>query len=294
MSQYQRLLLIINPTLRHSSAMNHAAALAKTSGASLHIAALTPSSRWLSLLEAGDRESGRERYLQDHRGWLEAQAENLRGRGIEVTTEVAWAEDMKQDIIEHVTDMQPDVLIKEIQHESALKRAFFTPLDWHLLRHCPVPVFLVGGSSFVLPRKVVAAVEVSDVESTDNELNDRIIKQACSLAMQCNAELHLLYACDISAAFLADMGGLSLADLTHALRRDLETSFIELADRFGVPSDRRHFIEGNPVKALSEFADEHNVDVIVMGRVQSHGVDKLLGSTTEHILYQVPCCVLAV
>jgi len=294
MSQYQRLLLIINPALRHSSAINHAAALAKASGASLHIAALTPSSKWLSLLEEGDRESGRERYLQDHRGWLEAQAENLRGRGIEVTTEVAWAEDIKQDIIEHVTDMQPDVLIKEVQHESALKRAFFTPLDWHLLRHCPVPVFLVGGSSFVFPRKVVAAVEVSDVESTDNELNDRIIKQACSLAMQCNAELHLLYACDISAAFLADMGGLTLADLTHALRRDLETSFIELADRFGVPSDRRHFIEGNPVKALSEFADEHNVDVIVMGRVQSHGVDKLLGSTTEHILYQVPCCVLAV
>jgi len=294
MSQYQRLLLIINPALRHSSAINHAAALAKASGASLHIAALTPSSKWLSLLEEGDRESGRERYLQDHRGWLEAQAENLRGRGIEVTTEVAWAEDIKQDIIEHVTDMQPDVLIKEVQHESALKRAFFTPLDWHLLRHCPVPVFLVGGSSFVLPRKVVAAVEVSDVESPDNELNDRIIKQACSLAMQCNAELHLLYACDISAAFLADMGGLTLADLTHALRRDLETSFIELADRFGVPSDRRHFIEGNPVKALSEFADEHNVDVIVMGRVQSHGVDKLLGSTTEHILYQVPCCVLAV
>ena len=294
MSQYQRLLLIINPALRHSSAINHAAALAKASGASLHIAALSPSSKWLSLLEEGDRESGRERYLQDHRGWLEAQAENLRGRGLEVTTEVAWAEDIKQDIIEHVTDMQPDVLVKEVQHESALKRAFFTPLDWHLLRHCPVPVFLVGGSSFVLPRKVVAAVEVSDVESTDNELNDRIIKQACSLAMQCNAELHLLYACDISAAFLADMGGLTLADLTHALRRDLETSFIELADRFGVPSDRRHFIEGNPVKALSEFADEHNVDVIVMGRVQSHGVDKLLGSTTEHILYQVPCCVLAV
>jgi universal stress protein E len=294
MSQYQSLLLIINPALRHSPAMSHAAALAKASGASLHIAALIPSFKWLSLLEEGDRESGRERYLQDHRGWLEAQAENLRGRGIEVTTEVAWAEDMKQDIIEHVTDMQPDVLIKEVQHESVLKRAFFTPLDWHLLRHCPVPVFLVGGSSFVLPRKVVAAVEVSDIESTDNELNDRIIKQACSLAMQCSAELHLLYACDISAAFLAEMGGLTLADLTKELRRDLEKSFIELADRFGVPSDRRHLIEGNPVTVLSEFANEHNVDVIVMGRVQSHGVGKLLGSTTEHVLYQVPCCVLAV
>ncbi|EJM83424.1 MULTISPECIES: universal stress protein [unclassified Pseudomonas] len=294
MSQYQRLLLIINPALRHSPAMNHAAALAKASGASLHIAALTSSFKWLSLLEEGEREPARERYLQDHRDWLKAQAENLRGRGIEVTTEAAWAEDIKQDILDHVTDMQPDLLIKEVQHESTLKRAFFTPLDWHLLRHCPVPVYLVGGSGYVLPRKVVAAVEVTDIESADNELNDRIIKQACSLAMQCNADLHLLYACDITAAFLADMGGLTLADLTKVLRSDLENSFLRLADRFGVPSDRRHFIEGHPVKALSEFANEHKVDVIVMGRVQSHGVDKLLGSTTEHILYQVPCSVLAV
>ena len=89
-------------------------------------------------------------------------------------------------------------------------------------------------------------------------------------------------------------GGLTLADLTRELRRDLEKSFLRLAGRFGVPSDRRHFIMGHPVTALSEFANEHQVDVIVMGRVQSHGVEKLLGSTTEHILYQVPCSVLAV
>jgi universal stress protein E len=294
MSQYQRLLVIINPALRYSQAINHAAALAKASSASLHIAALIPSLKMLSLLEEGDREKARERYLQDHHDWLKDQAKNLRGRGIDVTTEVAWADDMKQDILDHVSEMQPDLLIKEVQHESALKRAFFTPLDWHLLRHCSIPVYLVGGSGFVLPRKVVAAVEVSDAESPDDELNDRIIQQASGLALQCDAELHLLYACNISAAFLADMGGLTLADLTKALRRDLEKSFLKLAGRYGVPSDRRHFILGHPVTALSEFANEHQVDVIVMGRVQSHGVDKLLGSTTEHILYQVPCSVLAV
>lgn len=67
MSQYQRLLLIINPALRRSQAMNHAAALAKVSGASLHIAALIPTWNLLSLLEEGDREKARENYLQDHR-----------------------------------------------------------------------------------------------------------------------------------------------------------------------------------------------------------------------------------
>ncbi|MSU97545.1 universal stress protein [Pseudomonas mandelii] len=294
MSQYQRLLLIINPALRHSPAIKHAAALARASGASLHIAAFIPSFKLLSLLEEGDREQARQRYLQDHRDWLQVQAETLRCEGIDATTEVAWAENMEQDILDHVTEMQPDLLIKQVQHESALKRAFFTPLDWYLLRHCPMPVYLVGGRGDGWPRKIVAAVEVSDTESPDNTLNDRIIRQANSLAIQCDAELHLLYACDISAAFLADMDGLTLADLTKALRKDLQQAFVKLAGQYGVPADRRHLVSGHPVKALSEFAHEHEVDVIVMGKVQSSGVDKLLGSTTEHILYQVPCNVLAV
>jgi universal stress protein E len=294
MSQYQRLLLIINPTLRNSPAINHAAALAKASGASLHIAAFVRPLEILSLLDEGVQERGRESYLQDHRDWLKNQATNLHALGLEVTTEVTWADNMKQDILDHVTEMQPDLLIKEVQHESALKRAFFTPLDWHLLRRCPIPVYLVGGGSHALPRKVVAAVDASDTEPASSGLNERIIQQATNLALQCDAELHLLYACDLSGVYLTDMGGLALSDITKELRTTEEQSFIKLAGRYGVPSDRRHFILGPPVSALSDFADEQQVDVIVMGRVQYHGLEKLLGSTTEHILYQVPCSVLAV
>ncbi|MGB5825145.1 MAG: universal stress protein [Pseudomonas mandelii] len=294
MSQYQRLLLIINPALRHSPAVNHAAALAKASGASLHIAALVKPLERLSLLDEGVQEKARESYLQDHRDWLKNQATNLNALGLKVTTEVMWADDMKQDILDHVTEMQPDLLIKEVQHESALKRAFFTPLDWHLLRHCPIPVYLVGGGGHALPRKVVAAVDASDTAPADSELNERIIQQATNLALQCDAELHLLYACDLSGVYLADMGGLALPDITKELRTTEEQSFSKLAGRYGVPSDRRHFVLGHPVAALSDFANEQQVDVIVMGRVQYHGLEKLLGSTTEHILYQVPCSVLAV
>ncbi|KQW28273.1 MULTISPECIES: universal stress protein [Pseudomonas] len=298
MSQYQRLLLIINPALRQSQALEHAAALAKASGASLHVAALIPSWKLLSLLEEGDREQAREGFLQDHRDWLKNQANHLRERGIDVTTEVTWADDMQQDILDHVAEMQPDLLIKQVQHESAVKRAFLTPLDWRLLRHCPVPVYLLSESEgdLPLPRKVVAAVDASNTLAQDNELNEQIIQQACGLAIQCDAELHLLYACDISMVYMGDMGGggLTLSDLGAQLRKEHETSFFDLADRYGVAADRRHFIEGHPVAVLSAFADEQHMDVIVMGRVQSHGLEKLLGSTTEHTLYQVPCSVLAI
>jgi universal stress protein E len=295
MSQYQRLLLILQPALRHSPAIGRCASLAKASGARLHITALMPAFKLLSLLEEGDREKARERYLQDHRDWLKDQAAKLHERGVEVTTEVAWADDMEQDILDHVREMQPDLLIKEVQHESALKRAFFTPLDWHLLRDCPVPVYLLGETGHALPRKVVAAVDVSAGNTENNELNDRIIQQASSLAIQCDAELHLLYAYDLSQEYLEELGdGLTVSELTKGLRNELEKSYITWANRYGVPADRRHFVVGHPVAALSEFANEQQVDVIVMGRVQYHGLEKLLGSTTEHILYQVPCSVLAV
>ena len=296
MSQYRRLLLIINPALRQSQAMNHTAALARASGASLHIVALIPSWKLLSLLEEGDREMARDGYLQDHSDWLKYQVSHLRDSGIEVTFEVTWADDIEQDILDRVADMQPDLLIKQVQHESVLRRAFFTPLDWRLLRHCSTPVYLLGEGDLGLPRKVVAAVDVSNAPAQDNQLNERIIQQASSFAIQCQAELHLLYACDISNLYLGDMGGggLMLSDLNSQLRKKHEKSFLMLADRYGVSAQQRHFIEGHPVAVLNAFCAVQHMDVIVMGRVQPHGLEKLVGSTTEHILYQVPCDVLAV
>ena len=163
-----------------------------------------------------------------------------------------------------------------------------------MLRECPVPVYLVGGGGHALPRLVVAAVDASDVQSINSELNDRIVEQATNLALQCDAELHLLYACDISALYMTDMGVLALSDLMEDLQSTEKVRFLELAQRYGVPADRYHFILGNPVSVLSEFATRHQVDVIVMGRVQYQGLEKLLGSTTEHVLYQVPCSILAI
>ena len=294
MSQYHRMLLITHLAMRHSSAIDHAAALARASGAKLHITALIPSLKLLSLLEEGDRETARERYLQDHRDWLKDQARKLHAKGIELTTELAWADDLEQDILDHVRELQPDLLIKEIQHDLSLKRAFLTPLDWHLLRQCRIPVYLVGGVH-ALPRKVVAAVDASAGDPENNELNAHILQQASSLAVLCDAEFHLLCAYDISEDYLEELGGgLKLSELTKWRRKELEKSFLTLAGRYGVPADRRHFVLGHPVTALSEFANKHHVDVIVMGRVQDHGLGKLLGSTTEHVLYQVPCSILAV
>ncbi|OPB07109.1 universal stress protein [Pseudomonas synxantha] len=296
MSQYQRLLLILNPAQRHSPALHYAAALAAASEAHLHVTALIPSLNILSVLEEEPREEARHNYFRDQRNWLEEEADKMRRRGLRVTTEVAWVDNMREQILQHVAQIQPDLLIKQVQHESLLKCAFFTPLDWQLLRKCAVPLFMVGAAGHALPRRVVAAVDPSSAFAQNSGLNDRIIRQALGLALQCNAELHLVHAFEVSSVYLGDAGGggLSLSQLSKELRRSLEMSFLELANLFGVPAERRHFLLGHPVSVLSEFALEHDVDVVVMGRSQHSDPFGLLGSTTEHILYQVQCSVLAV
>jgi universal stress protein E len=199
-------------------------------------------------------------------------------------------------MIRHIREMQPDLVVKDIQREPALKHAFVTPLDWYLLRECPSPVHLVGEVRHPLPQKIVAAVDPVDSNAEENGMNERIISAAAGLALQCNAELHLLYIYDyrpMNQSYSWEVNK-SWPDLVEELRNTRHQSFVSLAGRFGVPQERRHFLTGSPLRGIADFATEQAIDVVVMGRVHRKVVDKLLGSTTEHALYQVPSSILAV
>lgn len=296
MSQYQQLLLIIDPEQHDCAALQRATALARACGAALHICAFVEPFSNSPWLDQATQDQVRDTYLQEQRKRLDEQAATLRSQGIRATSEVVWTAAVLEEILQHVAEMQPDLLIKDVQHESAFKRVFFTPLDWHLLRECPVPVHLVGIAGQALPRKIMAAVDPSRAETSISGLNERIIQAANALALQCDAELHLVHTYDVSSVYLSDAGGggLVLADLAEQLRHSLEKSFFALAEQYSVPTERRHFIRGMPTRALADYAARNGVDVIVLGSLHHKGLDKLVGSTTEHLLYRAPCSILVV
>jgi len=294
MSQYQRLFLIVGPAMRHTPALERAVALAKATGAVLHITVFIEDVDILGLMSGN--EQFREICQQENQKWLQDEAQLIRGNGITVTTEVVLARDVLQEILQHVTDLQPDLVIKDVDYDSAIKRVFVTPLDWHLVRDLPVAVHLVSEVRCPLPRVIVAAVDLSHPEHQITDINDRIILAAQQMAMQCNAELHLLHAFDPSQTHISDAGAgaVTMPGFSNDVRRSLHKSFITLADSYHIPSERQHFIEGSPTKAMSDFAAYSRTDVIVMGSTHRKGLHKLIGSTTEHVLYQVPCNVLAI
>lgn len=297
MGQYQRLLLIADQTLQQSPALLRAVALAKVSGAVLDIRAFVEPVPVVHLWEEKTDDAGYQRYMRRYRRWVSDEVELLGGQGLDVSVEVVFTTHPLLDILKTVEELKPDLLIKDVTLEPVLKRVFITPLDCHLLRECPVPVHLVNQARYSLPHRVVAAVDPFDPSTQINGLNDTIIQTANALALQCDAPLHLLYAYDLSPAFNADsplVGGGWGVDFIEELRQSLHQAFVALADRHGVPPERRHFVMGLPVPVISEFVEQYLADVVVMGTVHRVGIDRLIGSNTERALYSVPGSILAV
>ncbi|MDR6917155.1 universal stress protein E [Pseudomonas sp. 3296] len=297
MGQFHRLLLIADQTLHQSPALLRAVALAKVSGAALDVRAFVEPAPIVHLWEEKTDDAGYQRYLRRYRRWVADEVEQLGGQGLDVTVEVIFTTHPLLDILKTVEELKPDLLIKDVILEPVLKRVFITPLDCHLLRECPVPVHLVNQVRYSLPHRVVAAVDPFDPSTQISGLNDTIIQTANALALQCDAPLHLLYAYDLSPAFNGDAplsGGGWGVDYIEELRESLHLAFVTLADRYGVPPERRHFVMGLPVPVISEFVEQYLADVVVMGTVHRVGIDRLIGSNTERALYSVPGSILAV
>ncbi|SFB91513.1 universal stress protein A [Marinospirillum celere] len=68
----------------------------------------------------------------------------------------------------------------------------------------------------------------------------------------------------------------------------------ELLGEFEIPEENRHILVGMPDSETHRLAEEHQVDLIVVGSHGRHGLQLLLGSVSSGVLHGAPCDVLAV
>ena len=296
MSDYHRILLLAPAEMNRSPAFERATELALSTGAALYILAFAyiPSLDGITLFDQKAMTQARESYLDLHRRWLHQEADRLRGRGLDVSCNIFWQHHPLQPILEYVRDLEIDLLIKDVHLESGLKRLFATPLDWQLLRDCPVPVHLVTGDTRPLPRHVLVAVDLGG-EKSEERFNDTLVRAGQAFARQCAATFSLVHVHDKSRSYIHEMGWgtLPMAEgLEMASRADEQQGFKALAERNGVAKTQRHFLTGSVIDALGAFVEHNAVDVMVMGTRHSHGLDSILGSTAENVLYRSSCSLL--
>ncbi|AGA73291.1 universal stress protein [Pseudomonas plecoglossicida] len=301
MDNPQRLLLIASPLMRRTPVYDRAAALAKAKGMALHIVAFDYLEGLATAGLVNDQTLAvmREGYVQQHREWLETQALSMRRNGVTVTTEVVWVQHPLDEILVHLREQPFAMLIKAFEHEPWWARAMFTSLDIQLLRETRIPLHLVHQASHALPRKILAAVDLSRPEDQFEGFNDQIISEALKLALQCNAQIELLYAYDLGSMYL-DSGGsrehsfLFDSNLAQTLHEAQSEAFQALAERNGIAAEHRHLRLGDPAKVLALFMENNDIDVLVMGSYHHRGIGWFIGSTAERVLHRLSSSVLVI
>lgn len=118
----------------------------------------------------------------------------------------------------------------------------------------------------------------------------RAAKVGLELAARCEASVDLLYA----------RRQRSQDEHTTDEERDMERSEaifqeVQALDVAKAPSVETHLAEGRPHTVINAYIDDHDIDLIVMGRRGRTGLAKhMLGSVTERVLRQVDTPVLTV
>ncbi|TYO69257.1 universal stress protein [Pseudomonas sp. CK-NBRI-02] len=297
----QRLLLIVSPLMRRTPVYDRAAALAKAKGMPLHIVAFDYLEGLATAGMVNDQALAvmRDGYVRQHREWLETQALSMRRNGVTVTTEVVWVQNPLDEILVHLREQKFAMLIKALEHEPWWVRAMFTSLDIQLLRETSIPLHLVNKASHALPRKILAAVDLSRPEDQVEGLNDQIISEALKLALQCNAQIDLLYVYDLSSMYVDAGGGrehsfLFDTNLFKTLHEAQSEAFQALAERNGIAAEHRHMRVGDPAKGLALYMQSNDTDVLVMGSYHHHGIGWFIGSTAERVLHRLDSSVLVI
>src|SRR5690606_26772022 len=101
----QRLLVSVDPQLRHSAGLQRAVALAEPAAARLHVVALVELPALVALLPEEVRERTRDGYVAASRSRLEEQLEPLRRQGLQISGAALATEDRKAEILRQAAEL---------------------------------------------------------------------------------------------------------------------------------------------------------------------------------------------
>lgn len=215
------------------------------------------------------------------------------------------------EVIRRVLRRGHDLVVKAVEGAQPYRHRLFGSLDMHLLRKCPVPVWLARpGTGEHHYRRLLAAIDFDPhaPDADGDSLNRRVLEAAAGQALADSAELHLVHAWQAAHEGLLRSRGVfaSETQAQHYIetQQALHQSGLERIDaRFrewigdeahAWLAPQLHLREGGAADVIPGAATELAADLVVMGTVGRTGIAGLLiGNTAETILERIDASVLA-
>jgi nucleotide-binding universal stress UspA family protein len=205
------------------------------------------------------------------------------------------------DEISHIVEeKQIDLVISATRGRSGLKRIILGSVTERLMR------------TLCCPLLVVPSPDKEFVASEDQQINIKSILIGCdfspdsgvafqyglSLAQEFQSDLHLAHVIETSLYQELHKTEYPVkAEIQQEVQTRLTQKLLDM-----VPEDARNWckprtslLNGNPYEELVSYAEQHDMDMIVLG-TRGHGLVKslLIGSTTDRVVRRAPCPVLSV
>jgi len=204
--------------------------------------------------------------------------------GYRITTEVVQISRLYEDVIKSARSYKADFVFKPVRQHGPLKRMFYTSTDWNLIRMCPNDLLLVSDQGSIRGKPVIASVNISDEDSAHQELNKVVLERANALADVLEAEVHLIYAYGPTVV----MGG-GADPMAYQISKDKhEDEFKKakaLASAHNILESNMKLREGTPDAVVTEYAEEVDAGIIVLGTVARSGASGVfIGNTAETVL----------
>ena len=183
MAMYQNMLVVIDPNQDDQPALRRAVYLHQRIGGK--IKAFLPiydfSYEMTTLLSPDERTAMRQGVISQRTAWIHEQAKYYLNAGVPIEIKVVWHNRPFEAIIQEVISGGHDLVLKMAHQHDRLEAVIFTPTDWHLLRKCPSPVWMVKDQPWPEGGKALVAVNLASEEPYHNALNEKLVKETLQM-----------------------------------------------------------------------------------------------------------------
>ena len=277
--------------------------IARVFGYKVHLVLFEPDSGVLfgGFAISSEADRLRTEMLQTQTAIIEDYADKMRSEGIEVTTSVLNLRPLGDGVLELSSRIDPKVVIKVSEYQSAAERSILVDSDWQLMRMCPHPLWLVRSETMPDKPVIVASVDPSHAHDKPAALDHEIIKNAKAVAASTGGELHLIHVYErlvgigTAASRAINATKLPVDKIDARIKKEHRDALNDLAGKCDVDIDHAHQLPGRTHEIVPTFARSVGSGLVVMGALARWGLKRMIiGSTAERVIDQIASDVLIV
>ena len=308
MMNKKRFLVVVQQQRGAERAIEHALAMAEQSDAQLTVVDVYSylDAYTKALADIIDGEELRRLVLENRKEQLERHlatfdSDIARSAEVKVLDGVPFVE-----VIREAVGSGCELIVKVSDREGASRSRNFGSTDMHLMRKSSLPVWTINAARKDTPRRILATVDPLAMDDAARDLNRKTLRIAAELAETSNARLLVLSTWELvgeesmrGSPFLKidDARIDSLLEETENKARNAQSLLARWFERelpyAAVP--QWHVMKGSARRAIPEFVESQDIELLVMGSVARGGIPGLLiGSTAESVLGDINCSVLTV